>query len=177
MMTLKSLSILVALSSFFSLSSFGQEKHLNMVRIIDTVLTISSTNNTGNDLVLDLSASKSIVLTVPKGKVWIINMAQTAYLGSGSVELGIDKNFSSRRDFKGYLEINDGGGLVIQNGAFAGRAMFNSGTTISLGMYSIYFPYDFPPGTFKWFKHEDHFPKTYVVARYLMSITEYELVP
>lgn len=168
--------LLVTSFVFFSISSFGQGKNLSLVKVIDTMLSVTATNNTGVQKYVNLSGSlKSTVLTVPKGRVWVVNLAQAGHSLSGWFSL-YDNSTGSGSDTRSlcYLSIEEGGQQLYQNGVFPGRATFNEGTKISVDVRVYGSPYSDVSRT--WYRHTSS-PKVRTLGLYMLCITEYELVP
>lgn len=164
-------SILAALLVSFSINTaFAQQ--LQLVKVIDTVLSVKTTNGTGVNLGIDVTKSPLVsnVLEVPKGKIWVINSAQ---VNSMTINFWTTNNFGSSQRATSRLKLDDGGDVFYHNSLVAGKLTLTAGTKINL---DISIPTD-RNNRYKWHMHYGDYPSTYVWYQYFFSITEYEIVP
>lgn len=168
-------SIVIFLTSFSAIGVKAQQ--LQLSRVIDTILSISTTNTTGNDLWTDMSQKtfQSGVLEVPKGKIWVINMSQASNYPSqhkGVASFYVSKiNNSSNTAGYGRLVVDDGGPLFKSQYGLIGKATLKSGTKLSIEISHGL------PTYYKYYYHAGSDDQTKVLYQYLFSITEYEIVP
>lgn len=167
-----SILFITVLVLYFSINQ-SHAQQLQLVKVIDTLIQIKTTNTTGNDKWFDLSkAPLQNSLTVPKGKIWVINayQAQVPY-GSRSLDFYEQNNNSSSRDRGNYGQVLYDGGSVFNFNSFNGRLTLNGGTKIGIGIYSDDLT------RYKWYRHGSWMASSVTWWQGFFSITEYEIVP
>lgn len=167
------LSTLLLLIVFSTIHGYAQQ--LQLVRVIDTVLSVKTTNTTGNNIYIDVTKKPMIskTIVVPKGKVWIVNTAQPSHLGK-IADFYNSNTGGSRGSAYGKLRLDDGGDVFHATSTIGGKLTLSAGTEISAEVYTVI---DNLVNGYKWIRHVGSYPSTHTWYQYFFSITEYEIVP